>query len=196
MCTRISFSPPTILLLASCAVDAPRAAPIHKPFFHDALGIGFDLPLDWTHRSPTSSRGSALVFSGPMHTNQYYTTVTLQAVPTTRQSLYDALLTIHEPILGLPDFAWLAREPMVIDDRPALSYLFRVQLYESLRLKSGVLFEASGYLVNLTYSGTPALFGDGLGVFEEIIASLTVTDIVATHSDSRAYEHGSPAHLW
>jgi hypothetical protein len=169
------------LLLAACAAEKPHALLTRHSFYHDALGIGFDLPVHWTYHSQASSRGSVLVFSGPNHTNQYYTTVTLQAVTSPQESLYQALLTVHESILGLPEFAWIAREPAVIDGRPALRYALCVQLHESLRLKYGVLLEASGYLVNLTYSGTTEVFGDAVGVFEDIVASLSVTDIAGAH---------------
>ena len=56
----------------------------------------------------------------------------------------------------------------------AIRYAVRVEIHESLRLKHGVLFDASGHVVHLAYSTTPGLFATGLPIFENALATLTV----------------------
>jgi hypothetical protein len=140
-------------------------------FHHDVTGVGFELPASWR----TTDSGPVLVFSGPPKTDSYFTTITYQAVPQ-EEDLEAALLRAHARIATLPRFAWHLRDPIALGTRPALRYGFQVELHESLRWKHGVLFPASGTLVNLTYSATPDLFAGGISVFEQVLATLAVVD--------------------
>jgi len=172
-CTFLTAS--GLLLACGCASDPPVVNDGPGPwlYHHDATGVSFELPTTWT----VTDSGAALVFSGPNGSPDYYTTVTFQAaLRTDDQTLDEALATAHAELTQLPQFAWHFREPALVATRPALRYGLQVELHESLRFKHGVLFDASGTIVNLVFAGTPEVFATGLPVFEHVLATVAVVD--------------------
>jgi hypothetical protein len=164
----------TLVCVCACA-GAQTAADEESPtwlFHHDATGVSFDLPQAWQITRP----GSALVFSGPAESPAYYTTITMQALLDTEQPLDEVLTAAYGDLADLPQFAWHFREPAVTACRPGLRYGLQAEVHESLRFKHGVLFDASGTVVDLSYAATPELFFDGLPVFEHALATLAVVD--------------------
>jgi hypothetical protein len=162
-------------LLLACAGDPPVAERKPGPwlYHHDATGVSFELPPGWA----VTESGAALVFSGPAGSPDYFTTVTLQAaLRTDDQTLDEALAAAHAELTQLPQFAWHFREPALVATRPALRYGLQVELHESLRLKHGVLFDASGTIVNLVFAGTPEVFSTGLPIFEHVLGTVAVVD--------------------
>jgi hypothetical protein len=162
-----------VLLACGCASNPPAVDNGPEPwlYHHDATGVSFELPKEWTSES-----GGALVFSGPAETPGYYTTVTLQAALRDDETLDEALIAAHAALTQLPQFAWHFREPALVDTRPALRYGLQVELHESLLFKHGILFDASGTIVNLVFAGTPEMFPAGLPVFEHVLSTLAVVD--------------------
>ena len=171
---RCTFLLALTALVISCAGPPPGdPAPRSWLFHHDATGVSFELPASW--RATESER--ALVFSGPERSPSYYTTITFQAaLSDSDRTLGDALAAAHADLAELPQFAWHFREAALVATRPALRYGLQVELHESVRVRHGVVFDASGTVVDLAYAGTPEVFDSGLPAFEHVLATVAVVD--------------------
>lgn len=167
-CTLLPF------LLASPACGAPTpqsTAAETRLFTHVELGLAFELPASWEE----SVEGRALVFSGPKgDIEQRSTTLTVQAKAADEQPLDEALRALLARFEGEPRFALLCREPLVLSETAALRYGVQVELDETMRLRHGLLFFTSGYLVDLAYGAPLPLFARNVAVFENAQTTLAI----------------------
>jgi hypothetical protein len=164
----ITLAEATILLLVACRHEPPPAPPPTRIFDDEVLGLAFELPSDWTHERV----GQRHLFSGPVGTTTYYTTVTLQSLGA-GDKLDVALSRAYESALGYPAFAWERREPVTVASRPALCYSVTFELHEKQRRKTGLIIDSGRELLDISYGATNEIFPNGLPAFETMVSSLS-----------------------
>lgn len=163
------------LVLSCCRCVAAEPAvvvdhPVQQVVYTDELGLGFELPSDWT----SEREGEAWVYAGPAGSHAFYTPLSIQAVHAPDAALDAFLEATYADAELLQDARLGVMIPLIVGDRLALAYDVSFELYEQPRRRIGVLLPLPPFVVDVSYAAVQELFPGSVAVFEHALSTLYI----------------------
>lgn len=159
-----------VLVLACVAVVTAAT----KKYVNSTYGFSTELPDTWVSLSQKTATGTALVFSGPQGTDEFYTTVNLQVVIRKLSDTLDARADeLEQQFATAPQFSRLSRTRFVLAGQPAIRLVVTYQQPGGTeRFKQDqVIAERGDYYYMLGYTAPADLFDRAAPVMAQVISS-------------------------
>ena len=157
-----------VMLLVAAALEGAA-----QKYVNSTYGFSTEFPDGWVSQSQKTKTGSALVFSGPQGTDEYFTTINLQVVirqPT--DTLEGRANGLEQQFATAQDYARISREPFTLAGQPAIRLVvtYRQTGVKEAFKQEQVIAERGAYFYTIAYTAPVGLYERSAAVMKAVIA--------------------------
>lgn len=161
-----------VALVALVALPAVGVQAAAKKYVNDTYGFSTEFPDNWVSQSQKTAAGSALIFSGPEGTDEFFTTINLQVVIRKATDTLDERANgVEKQFATAPNFKRISRERFTLAGQPAIRLLVTYQQPGGKEMfkQEQVIAERGSFFYMIAYTAQTSLYDRAAAVMKTAI---------------------------